>query len=248
MFDEDWAVGSGFVFTKTGFILTNYHVVKGAGAVEVEFRDNNSRVPAECLAVDRQNDVAVLKVANLPEGTHILRLSAKSAPRLGDHVWTIGHPNQLKNTISWGNVNAVRKAKDLPKQLQEELHLPDTTRWIQTDAVITHGSSGGPLLDSNGEVIGMNTFIAGPQLGFALHVSHAESAFVEAKKSSGALPLPIPPDDDESALAWLSREMAPFVKESPKSLEILRALGLPKQSNSNVITRCGASTAKKCST
>jgi S1-C subfamily serine protease len=115
IFNEPSGVGSGFVFRKDGLILTNYHVVRGAGAIEVQFRDGKSRLKAECLAVDCNHDVAVLKVERLPEGTHILELAPQAAPQQGDPVWTIGHPNQLTNTISWGDVNAVRRTAELPE-------------------------------------------------------------------------------------------------------------------------------------
>ncbi|MFO0912119.1 MAG: trypsin-like peptidase domain-containing protein [Pirellulales bacterium] len=224
---EDQSFGSGFVFHKSGLILTNYHVISGAGEIFVEFRDAAERKKAECLAVDRLNDVAVIRVEQLPGETHVLQLKAKHTPKPGDDVWTVGHPNQLKNTTSWGDVNAYRSTKDLPKELKSVLRAPDATRWIQTDAVITHGSSGSPLLNSEGQVIGMNTFVFGEQIGFALQVSHASASYQEAKKGQ-PMPLPIEPGENEPNLASLSREMAPIVQSLRQSSERLTTSGLPR--------------------
>jgi S1-C subfamily serine protease/peroxiredoxin len=209
--DEPVGVGSGFVFRSDGMILTNYHVVRGAGSIEIETRDGKSPLKAELLAVDRPNDVAILKVEKLPEGTHVLELSVKELPKQGAAVWTIGHPERLKNTVSWGDVNAVRRTQDLPGELSEILSAAADTQWIQTDAVLAGGSSGGPLLNAQGQAMGMNTFIAGPQLGFALHLSHARSAFEQARTAK-ALSLPLAPGEGESALSWLSRDVAPVLQ------------------------------------
>lgn len=216
--DEPAGVGSGFVFRKDGLILTNYHVVRGAGSIEVEFRGGNAPVPADCLAVDRENDVAVLKVAQLPPDVHVLELSVRERPKQGDGVWTIGHPERLVNTVSWGQVNAVRSSMQLPEELRKELGAPADSYWVQTDAVLAHGSSGGPLLNQRGEALGMNTFIVGPQLGFALHLMHARGAFEKARAAT-PMTLPIPPAKGESAMAWTSREIAPLLKEMRETLE-----------------------------
>jgi peroxiredoxin len=148
-------------------------------------------------------------------------------PKPGDKVWTIGHPNQLENTISWGNVSAVRRTHELPDEVRAALQLDKRAVWIQTDAVIDHGSSGGPLLNAQGQVIGMNTFMVGAQLGFALHVVHGRAAYEQAKTLQ-PMALPIPPSKGESALAWASREVGPAVRAFGEEIEKLQMVGLPE--------------------
>jgi S1-C subfamily serine protease/peroxiredoxin len=222
-------VGSGFVVRRDGTILTNYHVILGAGAIEIEFRDHKERVKAGCFAVDRACDVAVLKVEKLPEGVHVLELAVHAPPKDGDSVWTLGHPEGLKNTVGWGDVNAVRKTTDLPEQLRSFLSAPGDTVWIQTDAVLASGSSGGPLLNPQGQAIGMNTFLAGQRLGFALHLLHVRPTFNEAAAAKEPLPLPLPPGEKESALAWLSRDVAPILKDYGVAMQGLRRSGAASQ-------------------
>ncbi len=206
--DAPLGMGSGFVFHRSGLILTNYHVVRGAGSIEVETRDNAAALAADLLAVDRGNDVAVLRVSELPTGTHVLELAAHAAIKPGDGVWTIGHPRGLKNTASWGDVNAVRT----PQQIGLPLAAGADTKWIQTDTVIAQGSSGGPLLNDQGQAVGINTFMAAPQMAFALHVVHARPTFEQARNAQPQN-LPLAPAADEPALAWLSREVAPTIRD-----------------------------------
>lgn len=201
-----WGSGSGFLFQKDGYLLTNYHVVRGAATIQVEFRGAEAVVDANCLAYDRALDVAVLKLAKMPEGAHVLTL-ARDEPGVGSVAWTLGYPHGIL-TPDWGAANGVHKTMDLPENLRVQLRAPDDTLWIQTNAVLTNGSSGGPLLNAAGEVIGMNTFFVGPQQGFALYIAHARTPFLEATKAK-PLSLPIPPGDEEPTLGWLSQQVAP---------------------------------------
>jgi S1-C subfamily serine protease/thiol-disulfide isomerase/thioredoxin len=224
--DQPIGLGSGFFFQKDGLILTNYHVVRGAGSLEIETRDNDAKLKADLLAVDRLNDIAILKVEKLPAGTHILELSVREVPKPGDTVWTIGHPQELKNTVSWGDVNAVRKSK----QLNFPIPAPAETQWIQTDAVIDQGSSGGPLLNPQGQAVAMNTYRTAPQMAFALHLSHVRPVF-ETARTAKPLELPLRPSDGESAFDWLSREVGPTVHGLVTDIQKLRqeAVGMPRQ-------------------
>jgi S1-C subfamily serine protease/peroxiredoxin len=231
--DELSSVGSGFLFRGDGMILTNYHVVRGAASIEVQFRDADAACKADLLAVDRLNDVAILKAAKVPAGTHVVELSVQGRPRQGDDVWTIGHPNRLKNTISWGDVNAVRKTAELPEELRKYLKAPDGTYWIQTDAVIAQGSSGGPLLNPLGQAIGMNTFLVGPQLGFAVHLIHARQTFQQAQNAQ-PLALPLAPGEHETSFGWWSREVAPIMVAFGKDAE---RLGQIRLSSDELVTK-----------
>ena len=165
---EPSGFGSGFVMNVTGLILTNYHVIAGAGSAEVIFRDHEQAVAADVLAVDRTHDIAVLRVQPISKDVHILELHSQQLPPTGSLVWAIGHPSGLKNTVGWGNINAVRMTSELPAEVQRVLKGPVEIRWLQTNAVLASGSSGGPLLNELGQVVGMNTFVLGPQIGFAI--------------------------------------------------------------------------------
>jgi S1-C subfamily serine protease/peroxiredoxin len=230
VFDEPVGLGSGFVMHASGLILTNYHVIAGAGSVEVTFRDHPQASKADVLAVDRLHDVAFLRVDPLPERVHIVELQSSQLPIPGATVWTLGHPGGLKNTAGWGGVNAVRKTSDLPENLREVFRTPDESHWLQTNAVLAQGSSGGPLLNEHGQAVGINTLVVTPQIGFAIHISHARQAFLEAKNLTPQ-PLPLPPSDEEDALAWASRSVAPLLKAYAVEYEQLNAIAarLPPQ-------------------
>ncbi len=231
VFNNLSGMGSGFVVDGAGLVLTNYHVVRGAGLIEVELRDGKSVLPAKLVAIDRANDVAVLKVDKLPAGTHVVELAATERPRPLQKVWTIGHPRGFKNTISSGVINAVRATGDLPEPYNQFLKAPATTLWLQTDAVLARGSSGGPLLNSAGQAIGMNTFVVpNERIGFALFLSHVTDTLKEAATAK-AMSLPLVPADGEPALAWWSREAGPLVEAFQKDLTRLdaEAAGLPRE-------------------
>ena len=242
LFDEPSGLGSGFVMHPSGLILTNYHVISGAGKVEVTFRDVKEPQEAEVLSVDRAHDVAFLRVQPLPEGTHVVELQSSQMPVSGSSGWRLGHPSGLKNTVGWGDVNAVRKTDDMPEQIRKTFKTPGESRWLQTNAVLARGSSGGPLLNEQGQAVGVNTLLLGPQIGFAIHISHAHKAYLETKEAR-AMELPLPPGEHQDAMAWPSREVAPLLKEYMKEHQALeKAAGsLPRQ---ETLTRLSAMQAK----
>jgi S1-C subfamily serine protease/thiol-disulfide isomerase/thioredoxin len=222
VFDQPVGLGSGFVMHESGLILTNYHVIAGAAAVEVAFRDHAQTQTAEVLSVDRLHDVAFLRVNPLPERVHVVELQSTELPIPGASVWTLGHPGGLKNTVGWGDVNAVRKTSELPEALRNVFHAPADSRWLQTNAVLARGSSGGPLLNERGQAVGINTLVVTPQIGFAIHISHARQAYSEARNAAPQT-LPLPPSDEEDALAWTSRSIAPLLKAYSQEYEKLSA-------------------------
>lgn len=230
IFDAEAGWASGFVVRQDGLILTNYHVVRGAARVEVGFRGAENRVDAQVLAVDRAVDVAFLKVDKLPESASVIEIAAGETPDVGSTVWTIGHPQGLPNTVSWGKVNAVRPTTEVPPIQQRPFDVPEAVRWIQTDAVIKQGSSGSPLLDEKGRAIGMNTFLVGVQLGFAVRLDGARDAYgrIDTKQP---LDLPLPPAEGEDAFAWYCRELAPILKQAAQEYSDLqqRRAALPPE-------------------
>ena len=150
---EQQAVGSGFVIDKAGHIVTNYHVVEGASSVDVSF-SNNESMKAKVIGKDPATDIAVLKVKAPSRALKPLTLGDSSAVRVGDQVIAIGNPRGYDRSVTSGIVSAVQRSITAPNQVSTIGHV------IQTDAALNHGNSGGPLLNANGEVIGVNAQIA----------------------------------------------------------------------------------------
>jgi S1-C subfamily serine protease len=145
------ALGSGFVLDKAGHIVTNYHVVEGANDVTVSF-SNRDTVKAEIVGTDPSTDLAVLRVDTSASALTPLPLGDSDAVRVGDPVVAIGNPFGLDRTATSGIVSALQRLITAPNRFTID-HV------IQTDAPINHGNSGGPLLSSRGQVIGVNTQI-----------------------------------------------------------------------------------------
>lgn len=139
-------LGSGFIVSADGVILTNAHVVNGAQEVTVKLTDRRE-FKAKVIGADKQTDIAVLKIEanNLPT----VRLGDPSQMRVGEPVVAIGSPYGFENTVTAGIVSA--KSRSLP----DDTYVP----FIQTDVAVNPGNSGGPLFNANGEVIGINSQI-----------------------------------------------------------------------------------------
>jgi S1-C subfamily serine protease len=164
------ALGSGFVIDKAGHIVTNYHVVQGASLIQVSF-SNNERFKAKVVGVDPSTDVAVLKVNVKSRALKTLTLGNSDTVRVGDQVIAIGNPFGLDRSVTAGIVSAVQRRIEAPNNLS-------IAHVIQTDAALNHGNSGGPLLNAEGEVIGVNAQIeTGGQtqgnvgIGFAIPIN-----------------------------------------------------------------------------
>ena len=145
------SLGSGFVIDKDGYIVTNYHVIESARQIEVNF-SGDDRVQATIVGVDPSTDLALLKINAQARALTPLPLGDSDAVRVGDAVVAIGNPLGLERTVTAGIVSA----------LQREITAPNgytIDKVIQTDAPINQGNSGGPLLNTQGEVIGVNSQI-----------------------------------------------------------------------------------------
>jgi S1-C subfamily serine protease len=160
--------GSGFVLDKQGHIFTNYHVVEGAERIEVAFGDQ-LKASAVVIGSDARNDVAVLKVDVLPDVLQPVTLGSSADLQVGQWAIAIGNPfGQFGRTLTTGVISALERSLEGP----DGRTISDV---IQTDAAINKGNSGGPLLDSSGRVIGINSAIFSPTgtsagVGFALPV------------------------------------------------------------------------------
>jgi len=163
--------GSGFLIDPRGYILTNFHVVAGAQTVEVILGDK-SRYPAKFVGADQRNDVALLKID--PKGKQLaaLPLGDSSTLQVGQKVLAIGNPFGFQSTLTTGVVSALGRTV----QTSQSTFIDEA---IQTDASINRGNSGGPLINTHGEVIGINSAIYTPSgtaagIGFAIPINTAK--------------------------------------------------------------------------
>jgi putative serine protease PepD len=146
------AQGSGWVYDADGHIVTNDHVVDGAQSISVRFW-NGKTYSASVVGTDQSTDLAVIKVDDAPSSVlHPLQVGDSSALQVGDGVVAIGSPFGLEETVTSGIVSALHRAIGAPNNFT----INDS---IQTDAAINHGNSGGPLLNQQGQVVGVNAQI-----------------------------------------------------------------------------------------
>lgn len=163
--------GSGFLIDTDGHILTNFHVVQGAQTIEVTLGDQ-SRFKAKLIGADSRNDIALIQID--PQGRKLVPLPLGDSRNLlvGQRVLAIGNPFGFQSTLTTGVVSSLGRTV----QTSETTFIDEA---IQTDAAINRGNSGGPLLNSRGEVIGINSAIYAPTgttagIGFAIPINTAK--------------------------------------------------------------------------
>ena len=159
--------GSGFVWDELGHVVTNYHVIAGAGGADVRLADGRT-YQAELVGASPAHDLAVLRIRVPFGGPPPVPVGTSDDLRVGQKVLAIGNPFGLDHTLTTGVVSALNRSVPISPR-----HTLD--RAIQTDAAINPGNSGGPLLDSAGRLIGVNTAIYSPSgayagIGFAVPV------------------------------------------------------------------------------
>jgi 2-alkenal reductase len=155
--DSGDGLGSGFVFDTDGHIITNYHVVEGATSLEVDF-PSGFKTTGEVIGIDTDSDIAVIRADAPPEQLHPLYLGDSDSLRVGQSVVAIGNPFGLNGTMTLGIVSALGRTLDSAHAAPDG-QLYTAGDIIQTDAAINPGNSGGPLLNLQGEVIGINRAI-----------------------------------------------------------------------------------------
>src|SRR5467141_858629 len=164
--------GSGFVIDDKGYILTNFHVVQEAQSIEVVLGDQ-SKYAAKYIGADPRNDVALIKIEPKGKPLTALTLGDSSSLQVGQKVLAIGNPFGFQSTLTTGVVSALGRTV----QTSQTTFIDEA---IQTDAAINRGNSGGPLINSHGEVIGINSAIYTPSgttagIGFAIPVNTAKN-------------------------------------------------------------------------
>jgi S1-C subfamily serine protease len=176
------ATGSGFVINRDGLILTNAHVISGAVKISVAFADNQT-VTAKVIGKDPDDDLALLKVN--PDGLSIvpLPLGDSSTVQVGDPTVAIGNPFGLVRTLTHGVVSALQRSIQAPNNFAID-------NVIQTDAPINPGNSGGPLINAQGQVIGINSQIqtgssgtGSVGIGFAIPINTAKAVIPQIEKT-----------------------------------------------------------------
>jgi S1-C subfamily serine protease len=170
--------GSGFILDKQGHILTNNHVIDNAQKVEVTLSDKH-KYKATVVGVDKGHDLALLQINNAPD-LQPATLSESTNLTVGQRVYAIGNPFGLSGTMTRGIISAIRSIRGPSNSPIEDA--------IQTDAAVNPGNSGGPLLNSRGEVIGITTLIANngadqsSGIGFAIPVNTAKAVIADFAK------------------------------------------------------------------
>jgi serine protease Do len=180
--EKQEGLGSGFIVDKSGIVLTNNHVVAGADEVIVRLPDNR-RFSAKVLGSDPPTDVAVVRLDKPPGDLQTVSLGDSDRVRVGDYVLAIGNPLGLGQTVTMGIVSA--KNRVIGEKLGDMD--PRYEDFIQTDAAINQGNSGGPLFNFKGEVIGINSAIINPgvamNVGFAIPINVARQIAEQIRKS-----------------------------------------------------------------
>jgi len=170
--------GSGFIITEDGYIITNYHVIEGADKIRVNLTDDDTEYRADVVGTDPSTDLALIKITSnhkLPT----VPLGDSDTLRVGEWVIAVGNPYYYEHTVTVGVVSAKkRKLSELSKD-------PSLDEFIQTDAAINFGNSGGPLLNVAGEVVGVNSAISsvGQGIGFAVPINTAKEILPQLKAS-----------------------------------------------------------------
>ncbi len=174
--DEESSLGSGVIVSAEGYILTNNHVVEAADEIEVVLADGR-KAPAKVVGTDPETDLAVIKIAldKLP----VIVLGQAEQAQVGDVVLAIGNPFGVGQTVTMGIISALGR---------NNLHINHFENFIQTDAAINFGNSGGALVDASGNLLGINSAIYSQSggsvgIGFAIPVSTAKSVMEAIIKS-----------------------------------------------------------------
>ena len=200
------SLGSGVIVSHEGYVLTNNHVVEGADEIEVVLTDGR-KAPAKVVGLDPETDLAVIKIDldKLP----VIVLGQSELARVGDVVLAIGNPFGVGQTVTMGIISALGR---------NNLHINSFENFIQTDAAINFGNSGGALVDTRGNLIGINTAIYSQSggsvgIGFAIPVSTAKTVMEAIIK------------DGHVVRGWIGVETQDITPELAQSFNLQRTSG-----------------------
>jgi serine protease Do len=209
-------LGSGFFFDKTGYILTNQHVIGDADRITVTVQGYDEPLEAKLLGSSYELDLAVLKVEG-DKDFPTLALGDSNTINVGEWVVAIGNPNGFDHTVTVG----VLSAKERPISIPDAQGTRNYEHLLQTDASINPGNSGGPLINLNGEVIGINTAVStqAQGIGFAIPTSTIKEVLEHVKNNQAIPKAPVP---------FIGAELGVI------SEEIAKQLGLPDTNGSIV--------------
>ena len=201
------ALGSGFIISEDGYIITNYHVIENAEVVNVELFDN-TEVEADIIGGDEKTDIALIKIEP-PFELDKVTFGDSDAIRVGDWVLAIGNPFGLGGSVTAGIVSA--KSRDIAAGPYDN--------FIQTDAAINQGSSGGPMFNTKGEVIGINSALFSTSgnnmgIGFAIPINIVEWIVKQLEQSG------------EVKRGWIGIRVQPNSKNLARSLNLKDSQGI----------------------
>lgn len=242
------ALGSGFVIDPAGYIVTNRHVIEGADEVQVTFQDAR-QLTAKVVGEDEKTDLALLKVES-KSALPALQWGDSDKLRVGDWVVAVGNPFGLGSTVTAGILSA--RGRDLSFERFDD--------FLQIDAPINRGNSGGPTFNANGEVIGINTAIYSPNggsvgIGFAIPSNLAKPLLAQLKETGkidrgwlGVALQPITPEiseglgltDDKGALVASVEPDSPAAKAGLKSGDVVQTVNGAKISSAKDLARAVA--------
>lgn len=199
------AQGSGFIISPDGYVVTNNHVVENATDVEVTL-DGGKTVPAKIIGTDKKTDLALLKLKE--GGSYPYVEFAKTAPRVGDWVIAVGNPFGLGGTVTAGIISA--RGRDIGAGPYDD--------FLQIDAPVNRGNSGGPSFNSQGQVVGVNTAIFSPSggsvgIGFAIPADTVQNV-IAALKDKGVV-----------SRGWIGVQIQPVTEDIANSLGLKSSKG-----------------------
>ncbi|RLA99352.1 MAG: peptidase [Deltaproteobacteria bacterium] len=198
------SLGSGFIISKDGYILTNYHVIKDADEISVSLV-NKEKFDAKVIGKDKTTDIALIKINPKKKDLPVLVLGDSDKIDVGDWVIAIGNPFGLGHTVTQGIVSAKERI----------IGAGPYDNFIQTDAAINPGNSGGPLINLKGEVVGINTAIVatGQGIGFAIPINMAKSILPDLRQKGSV------------ARGWLGVAIQDVTPEIAKAVGLAKAHG-----------------------
>lgn len=215
--DQKVGVGSGFLVHASGLVATNFHVLRGSSRAEVEFRSGESIPVRGIRAYDEYADLAVLEIESTPEESSVLQLADHAERPNASAVISVGHPEQFKFTTTTGILSAVHSTAELPLPLRQRISAPPDNLWLQTTAVIAGGSSGGPLFNDRGEVIGINTWHS-PSFSFASDVRHLQEVLEKVSEKIEPIDEVTGPDQEfQQIVADYQNKLRYFNQESSEA-------------------------------